>query len=84
MAKAYEKGYTVFRRGIMDRLARYKNLVSNPFKSKTSSHREWERGFNAAYFEQLKRVKLNEKNRRETSGRGKAVLQQKEQSKNGN
>ena len=74
MAKAYDKGYTVFRRGIMDRLARYKNLVANPFKSKTSSHREWERGFSTAYFEQLKRVKLNETNRRKTSGRDKTVL----------
>ena len=81
MAEAYEKGRAVFQRGIMDRRARYKNLVPNPFKSKTSSYREWERGFNAAYFEQRERVHSDEqKVRKEASKRSRAVLQ--EQSKN--
>ena len=81
MAQAFEKGFTVFRRGIMDRKARHKNLVPNPFKSKTSSYREWERGFNAAYFEQLERVRPNERQvRKETAERSRAVLQ--EQSRN--
>ena len=83
MINAYEKGYTVFRRGTMDKKARHKNLVGNPFKSKTSSYREWERGFSAAYFEQLKKVRLNEQgNRRETYEGSRTVLQNEEQSKN--
>ena len=82
MAQAFEKGFTVFRRGIMDRKARHKNLVPNPFKSKTSSYREWERGFNAAYFEQLERVRSNERQvGKETSKRSRAVLQEQRENK---
>ena len=43
----YEKGYKDFRQG----------RVVNPFPDDTMQHREWERGFNKAYYEQLKRVK---------------------------
>ena len=43
----YEKGYTDFKRG----------RVGNPFHQDTMQFREWNRGFNAAYYEQLKRVK---------------------------
>jgi len=46
----YEKGYTDFKHG----------RVFNPFHKDTMQHREWLRGFNKAYFEQLKRVKGNE------------------------
>jgi len=82
MAQAFEKGFTVFRRGIMDRKARHKNLVPNPFKSKTSSYREWERGFNAAYFEQLERVRPNERQvGKETSKRSRAILQEQKENK---
>lgn len=82
MAQAFEKGYTVFRRGIMDRKSKHKNLVPNPFKSKTSSYREWERGFGAAYFEQLERVRINERQvGKETSKRSRAVLQEQSKEK---
>ena len=46
----YEKGYHDFKHG----------RVFNPFHKDTMQHREWLRGFNKAYFEQLKRVKGNE------------------------
>ena len=46
----YEKGYTDFKHG----------RVFNPFHKDTMQCREWLRGFNKAYFEQLKRVKGNE------------------------
>jgi hypothetical protein len=49
----FERGYLDFKRG----------RVNNPFHSDTMQYREWERGFNAAYFENLKRVKENEKSR---------------------
>ena len=52
----HEKGYKDFRRGV----------VVNPFHKDTMQYREWERGFNQAYFEQLKRVKEYE----QVTGRG--------------
>ena len=38
---------------------RYNRLV-NPFHKDTMQFREWNRGFNKAYFDNLKRVKDNE------------------------
>jgi hypothetical protein len=55
----YEKGYKDFRQG----------RVVNPFPSDTMQYREWERGFNKAYYEQLKRVKGNE----QATGRSRTV-----------
>jgi hypothetical protein len=52
----YEKGYKDFRQG----------RVVNPFLDDTMQHREWERGFNKAYFEQLERVRRYE----QATGRG--------------
>ena len=46
----HEKGYHDFKHG----------RVFNPFHKDTMQHREWLRGFNKAYFEQLKRVKEHE------------------------
>ena len=57
----FEKGYADFKHG----------RVVNPFSIHTMQNREWERGFNKAYFEQLKRVKKYEK----TKGRGREVSQ---------
>jgi len=37
--------------------------VANPFHKDTMQYREWERGFNKAYFEKLKRVVKYEQNR---------------------
>jgi len=42
----YDKGYTDFNKG----------RVGNPFAEDTMQYREWERGFNTAYYDQLKRV----------------------------
>jgi hypothetical protein len=42
-----EKGQRAFHRG---------KLV-NPYKPNTSFYKEWERGFNKAYFENLKKIK---------------------------
>ena len=46
----FEKGYTDFKHG----------RVFNPFHKDTMQCREWLRGFNKAYFEQLKKVKQYE------------------------
>ena len=58
-----DQGYNAFKRG----------KIVNPFSDDTKQWREWERGFNKAYFEQLKRVK-----RYELGRRGKAVSQETE------
>ena len=59
----YEKGYTDFKHG----------RVFNPFHKDTMQHREWLRGFNKAYFEQLKRVKVYESKARSRSISGGEV-----------
>lgn len=46
----FDKGYRDFRRG----------KTTNPFHPDTMQHREWQRGFDIAYYEQLKRVQENE------------------------
>ena len=55
----YEKGYKDFERG----------RINNPFHADTMQHREWQRGFDTAFADQLKRVKDNEQHRT----RGKRV-----------
>jgi len=51
-----ERGYKDFRQG----------RISNPFPSDTMQYREWERGFNKAYFDQLRRIRDHE----QVTGRG--------------
>jgi hypothetical protein len=41
-----EKGYKAFHRG----------RVTNPYKIDTAFYKEWERGFNKAYFENLEKI----------------------------
>jgi hypothetical protein len=57
----YQMGYSSFKNG--------SNLLASPFDKDTMQHREWERGFNKAYFDQLKRVKEYER----TTGRSRSV-----------
>jgi hypothetical protein len=54
--KPYEEGIKAFREG---------NL-GNPHKPSTKQGREWEMGFNKAYFRNLERVKLNEQKQKES------------------
>tara|TARA_R110000751_G_scaffold123322_3_gene224152 strand:+ start:262 stop:522 length:261 start_codon:yes stop_codon:yes gene_type:complete len=56
----YQMGYAAFKNG---------NNLTSPLNKDTMQHREWERGFNKAYFDQLKRVKEYE----ETTGRSRSV-----------
>tara|TARA_R100001510_G_C7590848_1_gene160611 strand:- start:405 stop:626 length:222 start_codon:yes stop_codon:yes gene_type:complete len=43
----FQKGYDSFKRG----------KVKNPFHPNSMQYREWCRGFNSAYFQNLKKVK---------------------------
>lgn len=49
--QAYEKGYTSFKQKNME----------NPFADNTVLHKEFERGFNVAYFDNLKKVQDSER-----------------------
>lgn len=50
----------VYREG---RKAFYNTAKPNPYNANTYRHREFERGFNSAYFDNLNKVKQREKNR---------------------
>jgi hypothetical protein len=52
--KPFEEGMQAFKRG---------NLV-NPYKPDNSRHRDWEFGFNKAYFANLEQVKEKEQDGR--------------------
>ena len=47
----FKKGYHAFQRG-----AKY----TNPYRHNSMQYREWERGYNKAYFENLRKVKYEE------------------------
>tara|TARA_A100001015_G_C14914296_1_gene681716 strand:+ start:584 stop:772 length:189 start_codon:yes stop_codon:yes gene_type:complete len=61
--KANDKGYKDFTSG----------RIINPYNLNTYRHKEWERGFNKAYFEQLKKVKEYEARRRSKEVHGTQV-----------
>ena len=46
----FEKGVIAFNRG----------FIKSPYNINTMQYREWQRGFNTAYFENLKKVKQRE------------------------
>jgi len=43
----FKKGYHAFHRGVRN---------TNPYRNNSMQYREWERGYNKAYFEQLRKV----------------------------
>ncbi len=54
--KALEDGYTAFSTCDHDR----KMVSANPFKLHSILYKEWERGFNRAYFEHKKKAEAEE------------------------
>lgn len=57
MNKVVQQGHTSFTKG---------NLV-NPYNEGTNKHKQWEFGFNQAYFDNLEKVKKNEHQRKNPS-----------------
>jgi len=59
LALNFQQGFEAFsrieQRGNPTFGKRY-HQVANPLKPDTTPHREWQRGWNAAYFEQLERA----------------------------
>ncbi len=56
--KPFHKGIEAFKRG----------KIGNPYNPNTTDHRDWEHGFNRAYFSNLKKVKEDEHKRNEIRG----------------
>ena len=64
--KPFNEGIKAFKEG----------RLGNPYKENTKDYRDWEFGFNKAYFSNLERVKDREQSR----GRGNQVQSSKEES----
>lgn len=56
-----------YRKGIDDF---HKGRLSNPFHKNTMQYREWNRGFNKAYFDRLRKVKKYESKGSKDIGEG--------------
>ncbi len=54
LADSYKEGYNAFSR--IEVRKKRKHVVANPMKPKTTPYREWQRGWNAAYFENLEKL----------------------------
>ena len=61
--KPYDKGFEDFHLG----------NIENPFRSGTSPHRDWECGFNKAYFNNLNRTAGNEETQDSSRSRSQEV-----------
>jgi len=62
----YERGLNAFKGKQYIRNVDGNKIIAteNPYNSNTMQHREWQRGYNFAYFKQLEKVKRNETRRR--------------------
>ena len=61
--KTNEKGYKDF----------YSGNIGNPYNNNTYRYKEWQRGFDKAYFEQQKKVRAYESRRRSKEIHGAKV-----------
>ena len=57
----YEDGYAAFHKS--DSKGNYKYLRTNPLRKNTVQYKEWERGYNCAYKDNLERMQQREQNR---------------------
>lgn len=68
MANAVRQGMRAFRR--CEKVKDYFFIPSNPHPDNTHKHREWEMGYNKAYFKNLARVMKREGNEIRTGSKG--------------
>ena len=61
MAKPFVEGLKSFNR--CKKVGKYYYLIDNPYGADTQQSREWERGYNQAYFKSLEKVKEHEQTR---------------------
>ena len=62
---AFEQGYQDFGKG----------QTTNPYNTNTPKHRDWEFGFNKAFFRNAERVRENEARRGSQAVQGKEAVQ---------
>ena len=62
----FERGLNAFRGNQYIKSVNGIKIIATetPYNSNTMQHREWQRGYNFAYFKQLEKVKQNESRRR--------------------
>ena len=62
----FERGVNAFKGNQYIRNVNGHKIIAtvSPYNSNTMQHREWQRGYNSAYFKQLEKVKRNESRRR--------------------
>ena len=62
----FERGVNAFKVISTYRLLNKNKIIAtvSPYNSNTMQHREWQRGYNFAYFKQLEKVKREEARRR--------------------
>tara|TARA_R100001594_G_scaffold70862_1_gene105358 strand:+ start:754 stop:1023 length:270 start_codon:yes stop_codon:yes gene_type:complete len=62
----FERGLNAFRGNQYIRSVNGIKIIAteNPYNSNTMQYREWQRGYNFAYFKQLEKVNQNESRRR--------------------
>jgi len=58
LAKNFQDGYEAFDMVTLKKGKGVYHTIANPMRKNTTAHREWQRGWNAAYFNNLE--KLNE------------------------
>lgn len=61
MAKFFVEGLKSFNR--CKKVGKYYYPIDNPYGADTPQYREWERGYNQAYFKNLEKVKTHEQAR---------------------
>ena len=54
LTEHFEDGYTAFNR-VQIRKRKF-HAVANPLKANTTAYREWQRGWNTAYFKNLEKL----------------------------
>ena len=65
----FERGVNAFRGNQYIRNRKGKKVIAtvSPYNSNTMQHREWQRGYNFAYFKNLEKVKHDEARKRSTT-----------------
>lgn len=53
---AFEQGQTAFQRGVVKTPKATLNFLSNPYPVNSDAHREWQYGFDRAYFSNLETI----------------------------
>jgi hypothetical protein len=54
LADSFKEGYEAFSRVVV-RKGKYRHVAANPMKKNTTPYKEWQRGWEAAYFKNLEK-----------------------------